>query len=115
MKYTIVHSDSIQKNKVIVTCVDGEPVTIPGFEDYHFFTHEESPFTTDDQEGVCLSERSTGCLISWGLDRDDAIQEAIKTLNEKGRCAFVNQVNTRLSQLLKAGQKAKECDATEAQ
>lgn len=63
--------------------VDGEPLVIPGFEEFEFFTHSPIP---DDRGSfaVVISEKSTSAAVGTGWSFDEAYEDALKNLNSTG-------------------------------
>lgn len=90
---------SDQKEKRLVDATDGVECSLPfpaWASTQKFFTHR-SIEKHRENEFIC-SELTTGCRISSGISRDEAIAFAILKCVQKGELAFNDRVTVCLAE-----------------
>lgn len=78
--------------------VEGEPVVMPGFEEFSFFSHHQ---VITDKWGIwddhCISEVSSGCRIAGAFTPAEALTKAKKHLSSITKEEFQNRLKRVLT------------------
>jgi len=88
MKYKIVTTNGIKE-------VDGEPVAIPGFEEYSFFVHHISIRGGYDPDGYVVSEVTSGRCFGGCMGATEQESESItkQFLTSYGKEKFAKRLS----------------------
>lgn len=88
MKYKITIQDE-DSDKWIQEEVEAELIELPGFEAFQFIIHEKDSLFN---EGLVISELSTGGLVAKGATKEKCIANSLRNLNTVGVEGFAKML-----------------------